>query len=453
MPNVQIKPGKKYSGDTLLYEYFQYAPLQHAEGDVKKQYAEAPKQAKLIDPTTFVGIEVEVERMLDDGFHTPEYLKLAPAWACKPDGSLRNNGREFVSLPIRGDAVMASIDHLGAYLNKCHKGYEFSERTSVHVHVNVRKMSLEQIATLIVVYLSVEKSIFKFIKQGGWDRSNNIFCVSLAESDFYVGLHDLLKPMQTGDWGIVLGIIHQMWRKYTAFNTLPVSEKGTVEFRHMGGTINAEVLRNWINLILCLKKYAETHSLEQVINTITDLNVNSQYDGYLLDIFGPCYPLVGGNTVSAELEEGVCTVKDILLWAVKDKDYPDTIESFKDSSAFRFLQQNFQYNIVKTDLIELEKEFIKLGSEIRMVVQLLNATGGPGIGQGDEWMKQHKLYQKMQDRMYDLAGMLGKRPGSVKIPQPGFDNFDPGPDPAEPFFDPPVPNEEFVVVNDGPDQH
>lgn len=412
-----------YSKDTILYEHFQYHPLQHNELQVTKQLKEHPvtkdlESAGLVDNSTFVGIEVEVERMNDNGLSPKLISELNPVWMIKLDGSLRNNGREFVSLPIRGKNVISALHLLHAHLNTHHKKHEFSERTSIHIHVNVRKLSIEQVICFLFVYISVEKSIFKFIKSSGWDRSNNIFCVPLAESDMYVGLMFLIKYLKEDKINDIILVLRQMWKKYTAFNTLPVAEKGTFELRHMGGTIDVNVITNWVNLILCMKKYAEKTPLEKMIQIITDLNVNSQYEAYLQEIFGEYYYLVGGDTINSELEEGVCVVKDILGWATEIKEYPATIPEIETSGLYKYLNKEFGFEFVKTDFMELKKESTKLTARLHELSGLLSPGNGLEPNDRENFIKEFRRIEQRLNMIEDMLGMNPPRKFKKGMPIP-----------------------------------
>ena len=194
----------------------------------------------IVDKNTYIGIEVETENVTywDDGY--------SPYWKITEDGSLRNNGREFISVPIKAFRVENALTSL--FEKQLNKDIDFSERTSIHIHMNVRTMTVEQLKTMILLYLVFEKAMFRYVNP---DRYDNIFCVPLNETNFGGNLRGLFEE----------DYIHDMsWLKYTAMNLCPIFEKGTVEFRHLHGTKDIKEIVNWINLILCLKKAALKNS-------------------------------------------------------------------------------------------------------------------------------------------------------------------------------------------------
>jgi hypothetical protein len=266
----------------------------------------------LKDKSTFLGIEVEVERVfnergilaIDDAFFL---------WNNIADGSLRNNGREFVSIPVRGDDVSFAINqlHLKLTKDKTCIGHEFTDRTSVHVHVNARDMEIEQIKNLIITYLVVEPLLYSFV---GGDRAKNIFCVPVVESHLNRLVSNLLAA---NDKYFVNNL--RNWYKYTGFNLLPLLKYGTIEFRHMVGTINEEFLAKWLNMLLSLKMYSQTVPFEKNKEQILSLNTNSEYYNYLREVLGDDVDLGEFMNVENSLEKTSIFIKD--AFTLKDNTY------------------------------------------------------------------------------------------------------------------------------------
>jgi len=271
-----------------------------------KKYVSPVKMA--VDDV-FVGIEVEVERV----FRTNGILPLPSSgnflWKNVEDGSLRNNGREFVSIPIRGDTIPFALEVLNRTLNKeklC-IGHEFSERTSVHVHVDVRAMTTEQLQSFILTYILLEPLFYNYT---GDTRYNNIFCVPLNYSNLNKVLKRLFDDLQKGIAHKAMGGINT-WPKYTGFNLKPVTTYGTVEFRHMGGTCDVAELSNWINLILRLHRYAEGQSFEKLKSRILNMNTTSEYMQIVSEIFGNDLYLIREDKLVQHMEDMVVFIKDI----------------------------------------------------------------------------------------------------------------------------------------------
>ena len=188
--------------------------LQHAGVAKKKEFV--------------CGAELEIEDVRDysssilseDGIDVTE------------DGSLRNNGKEFLLAPsYLADSVKK--------FNFTHSHIElgsnpFSARTTVHVHVNCLYSTVEQVRTLLLLYAIFEPLAFSY---AGTERKNNIHCMPLNSTympnTYHKPLHDLIDG----------------WHKYTAFNLCPLRELGTVEFRHLGGTADPVRYEEWLKFI------------------------------------------------------------------------------------------------------------------------------------------------------------------------------------------------------------
>ncbi|MCI0550231.1 MAG: hypothetical protein L0287_04700, partial [Anaerolineae bacterium] len=144
--------------------------------------AESIFSKPLINNEWLLGLEIEVENVILAKYQEAVALTHYPIWNPKPDNSLRNNGMEFVSIPMKGTMVHKALHFLAHALGP---KIDFSSRTSVHVHMNVRDMTISQIAAIGVVYAAVERLLFKWVGKG---REASIFCVPLYETHDLQGL-------------------------------------------------------------------------------------------------------------------------------------------------------------------------------------------------------------------------------------------------------------------------
>ena len=214
----------------------------------------------ILCPTALVGIEIEIEKM---------YNGAAPThyWNQKPDGSLRDCGMEFASIPLRGYQVPYALEHLFKEIKERGNKYHFSPRTSVHVHLNVRDMTWDQIKSLTLLYAIFEKHFFAI---AGTKREESIFCVPLYKTAELQYLRDLPNYCYT-------------WHKYSAINlgTIlgndDVSRMGTIEFRHLYGTDDINIIINWINNIMCLRQACIKYSYDELFERIMHMNTTSEY--------------------------------------------------------------------------------------------------------------------------------------------------------------------------------
>jgi len=215
-----------------------------------------------------VGIEIEVENI------TQPVSPLA-YWDVKSDGSLRNNGIELVSVPLQIRQVQLALEHVFEVLNQNNKP-DFSNRTSIHIHVNCRDLTQDQLYNFILLYAIFEKHFYNIV---GNKRLNSIFCVPVFRTN-------QLKHLNT----VVYGLSPD-WHKYCGLNLLPLYQNsvtqgyGTIEFRHLHGTANQQEILEWINDILCLRKFACEVNKEELIQLIKEMNTTSSYLSLYSQVF------------------------------------------------------------------------------------------------------------------------------------------------------------------------
>jgi len=276
----------------------------------------------LVDNSTLVGIEVEVENLGEEArWPSTAY---AHFWTPKADGSLRNNGLEFVTSPLMGRQIVTALALL---FHEMPAQAQFSHRTSVHIHTDVRGLTPEEVAKVFLVYLTLEPQLFSFI---GEERERGIFCVPWFLTDTTEGMFKLIKDIAPG---------RQMqsheWR-YTALNLNPVTSFGTIEFRHLGGTRDMDTAMTWLNIILSMRKYALSKELNELIKEIVELNTTSQYRMYAQKVLGDLFwKFSNFSSLDERLAMGVISVKRALF---SDKFFNELkAGQFSQSPAYKVL--------------------------------------------------------------------------------------------------------------------
>lgn len=256
----------------------------------------------LVNEDTFVGLEVEVEQVArQTGICV---LDGVTVWKNTLDGSLRNNGREFVSIPLRGKEILFALDKLYALLRRDPNcvGHEFNYRTGLHVHMNVRDMDEQKVLDLILLYTVMEDFFYSF---AGQERKENIYCVPINCSDKFTDFMGLLEsPHPTRH-------LREGWTKYMGLNILPINRYGTLEFRHLRGTNDPEHIIKWLNLIFSLKNYVLKTTRKDLLDTITKLNTTSEYLGFVTDVFGDLLRDIPDFAIEQSLENTTSRIKNI----------------------------------------------------------------------------------------------------------------------------------------------
>lgn len=199
------------------------------------------------------GVECEIE----DIRNIP--LSVQHNWGIHEDGSLRNSGREFVTPPVRREIAEMMFYQLHRDLGL---GPEpFTERTSIHVHLNMQNLNVQEVKQIILLYALFEEFFFMPCEIS---RRDNIHCVALT---------DTVLPAY---YGHGLGTLHGKWHKYTAMNVKPLNEYGTLEFRHMHGHNDQTLFARWLILLEKLVKVGST------MQPFSPTNFN---DAYVKDLF------------------------------------------------------------------------------------------------------------------------------------------------------------------------
>lgn len=250
------------------------------------------------DGEAIFGVELEIEGITDD----PEDF-CGEFVLYKEDGSLRNNGYEFVTYPLHKDDAITAVNGVLKHF-QFNTDIHFSERTSTHVHVNVGDMNLHQLAAMLLAYQVVERLMFDFAQ---CDRDKNIFCVPLSEC---ATSYQAAQRIVNGD----LVSVVDNWRKYTAFNLSRLPEICTVEFRHLAGTPDINKVAAWITMLKHLRDFAFTSNYPGLVDRINSLNTSSAYAAFATDVLGDL-PWWNYNRHAPMLEEGVLTAKYSLMKA------------------------------------------------------------------------------------------------------------------------------------------
>lgn len=257
-----------------------------------------------IDPTLLYGVELEIENLEAD--EDDRANRAVAGMQYHKDGSLRNNGGEFVTLPMNFSTLAFVLEK---FFSK--GGYDednYSERCSVHVHANCQDLTVEQVRLILCLYQTLEKVLFNYV---AGDRDKNIFCVPLGESVMAT------KLLVSDD--VLINSASRKWRKYTALNLLPLYTQGTIEFRHMPGTHDLAKILQWCNIIGCLFKYAREHKYSDVVKTLNELNTTSAYATFMQNIFPDgLYDVLTGGNFREYLEEGIINMKVMLAAPTKN---------------------------------------------------------------------------------------------------------------------------------------
>lgn len=182
-----------------------------------------------------IGIEIEVEA------DQPLPVIKGETWISKPEGSLRKNGMEYLT---NGPLSITEISSAISSLNKHLKGYKIdhkSPRTSVHMHANVMYNTPVQYWTMATAYWLTENLLFDFC---GDYRKGNCFCLRLSDAEGVIPycIADLksdlpFKKLSTDNI------------RYGGQNLAATGKFGSIEYRGLSFTLDADRISTWANAI------------------------------------------------------------------------------------------------------------------------------------------------------------------------------------------------------------
>lgn len=169
--------------------------------------------------TMKVGIEVEVENTLlsyHGAFSAVQ--QWCPDWVIEQDGSLRNSGYEIKSSgPTPTDTLTGKLCQLYPVLARSSGTW----RAAIHVHVDARATSWEQRALILAMGYVYDMALFSRFSP---ERVESNFCVPLEHKTpgVFSCISSMIEDQRVHNYG-----------KYSSINVLPLTEIGSVEFRHM----------------------------------------------------------------------------------------------------------------------------------------------------------------------------------------------------------------------------
>ena len=272
-----------------------------------------------------LGVEIELEGV---SFATvtdraPEEVRRW--WGFSEDGSLRGaNFEAILRTPLAGDDYCTAVSVLCSYLNdKYGKKLNASERTSLHIHCDVRDLTTDQLIKLILIYMIFERALFHYVGKGR-DKSN--FCIPNCK---FVDLFDSLGSLTAAPEKFHSSV--NRMDKYGALNLSALPKFGSLEFRHHPGCFNEEDIIRWSNIILSLRKWA----VESPTDAISLPEYLSAYGPPALaaNVFNDLFPFLDYPDLTSDCYYGVRRVQDIVFAEQMQADSRRFLESISDKKA------------------------------------------------------------------------------------------------------------------------
>ncbi len=188
------------------------------------------------------------------------------------DPSIKNNngeessrGYEYRSTPANGDKLHEMIDGLSEEL--INKKYSVNKSCGLHVHIET-KPEVELLKKMYCFYSKFEGLFFAMLPKS---RQENKFCAKFNELDKYsykevLDVKDLrgFKKLFYERAGFYPKFNYGHKKRYCWINFHSIFYRGTLEIRAHSGTINAEKIKNWIQMHLIIKEYLDKKPIEEL---------------------------------------------------------------------------------------------------------------------------------------------------------------------------------------------
>jgi Putative amidoligase enzyme len=246
-----------------------------------------------------IGIEIEMEG--PNPFPTNRDVERYN-WRAEEDGSLRGHSKEYViNTPIKIEEVDKHLENLKGVLNKAGASITYSFRAGVHVHLNVQKLTVKQMATLACLYIVLEKPFVKFC---GEQREGNHFCLRIQDAEYPVML------LETAILTNNLNMLHTDNIRYSSMNLKAIPTYGSIEFRAMETLPDLGKISDWCKMLIKIKEYAISITERREISY--DISFKGP-DRWAADLLGEdLFKLISYERIDKDIMHGLRLCQNII---------------------------------------------------------------------------------------------------------------------------------------------
>lgn len=251
----------------------------------------------------------------------PIKVRFPKQWRYTADHSLRgeDNAEYVLKDPIKFDEVSAALDDLWGMFRSSHTRLDESNRTSVHVHVNVQNFHMNRLTSFMAMYYVVEDILTKWC---GEHRVGNLFCLSAKDAP---GIIEQVK-----DFIVTDGKIHpQDNLHYAGLSFYAVKKFGSLEFRTLRGVTSPGVINDWVKIIRRMydtsAKYPDPRELVHMFSGVGPLQWFETILGHeVLSILRRDIPDLSDEYIREKMYENIRIAQDLCF--CRDWDEFETLE-------------------------------------------------------------------------------------------------------------------------------
>lgn len=157
------------------------------------------------------------------------------------DGSLRGESTEYTfSNPCNFEDACRRVDSLFQKFMENDVRIKNSYRCSTHAHVNFGDKKIKYLVNFFVLFTVIEELLEEYCGEG---RNGNVFALPNRDVEPILDMLDdaIMKTFNLGNFGNNI--------RYCACNLSALNKFGSVEIRTMRGAENAEMIKDWLQII------------------------------------------------------------------------------------------------------------------------------------------------------------------------------------------------------------
>jgi len=249
-----------------------------------------------------IGIEIECE-----GNKFPKHSSQIPsAWRYVHDGSLRgeDNAEYVLAKPLSFEHAENAVKDIYKCLADYGTVLDESNRTSVHVHLNVQRFYLNRLASFFGLYFMVEEILTEWC---GDHRIGNLFCLRAKDAPAIVT--KVKRFIQNDGRSELTEGLH-----YSGLNAHAMMKFGSLEIRSLRGVTDPTLVLDWVKVLERI--YVLSGEYEDPRLVTENFSGNDPLD-FLRNVLGESYDTVrngiefSDEQVRASMYEGIRLAQDI----------------------------------------------------------------------------------------------------------------------------------------------
>lgn len=251
-----------------------------------------------------LGLEIEIE-----GANLPHEEETPRPWTYKHDGSLRGeDSAEYVlSKPILFDELPKSLDVLWGKFGDMKSRLDDSNRTSVHVHLNVQRFHLNRLAAFSALYFCVEDMLTHW---AGEHRVGNLFCLRAKDAPAIVSsLKRFIKNSEGVYNKFGKNYLHDHLH-YSGLNANALTTFGSLEVRTLRGVQDPKIIVEWVEMLRRLyelsAKYDDPRRIPELFSEMGPL-------AFFNEIMGPMASVLRRDIPHSDDQVRECMFEGIRL--------------------------------------------------------------------------------------------------------------------------------------------